>query len=104
MKRIVLSLVAAAGFVWPFVGFAVDGDFIDPATLHDTISISVGREFAIAFDERGDRLTNPCRVEGAQARPTVTLKFFVPPDHKDLFVLIVNTSYRPRRGIAARRG
>ena len=65
------------------------------------------QEFAIAFDQRGDRLTNPRRVQGAQKRPVVTLKFYVPPDHKDLLVLIVRSLY-PRivryRAAARARG
>ncbi|MCA1652348.1 MAG: hypothetical protein LC753_19500 [Acidobacteria bacterium] len=93
MKRIVTSVAIAAALFVSSSAFAARGDFIDPTKLRDTVRIRLGQEFAVAFDERGDRLVNPRRARGAQKRPAVTLKFFVPPDHKNLLVLIVGSSY-----------
>ena len=109
MKRILLSLAFTTAFLMlsSVHTFAARGELIDPAKLRDGIRISVGQEFAVAFDQRGEQLTNPRRVQGAQKRPVVTLKFYVPPDHKDLLVLIVGSSY-PRivryRAAARARG
>jgi hypothetical protein len=107
MKRTLLALSCAAALLLPSVGFGARGDFIDPTKLHDTVRIRVGEEVAVAFDQRGDRLLSPRRVKGAQKRPSVTLKFFVPPDHKNLLVLVVGSSY-PRivryRAAARARG
>jgi hypothetical protein len=95
MKRIAISLVLSAALLimLPSLALAARGDFIDPTKLRDSVRISVGQEFAVAFDQRGDRLVNPRRVQGAQKRPAVTLKFYVPRDHKDLLVLIIGSSY-----------
>ncbi len=109
MKRIALLLVFTATLlmVSPSHGFVAKGDLVDPTKVRDSIRISVGQEFAVAFDQRGDRLTNPRRVHSAPKHPAVTLKFFVPPDHKDLLVLTVGSSY-PRivryRAAARARG
>jgi hypothetical protein len=95
MKRVVISLAFSAALLamLPPLASAAKGDFIEPRKLRDTVRISVGQEFAVAFDQRGERLVNPRRVQGAQKRPVVTLKFYVPPDHKNLLVLVVGSSY-----------
>ena len=92
MKRILLSFACAA-WLSASVAFGARGDFIDPTKLHDNVRIRVGEEFAVVFDQHGERLVNPRRVQGSQKRPTGTLKFYVPPDHKNILVLIIGSSY-----------
>jgi hypothetical protein len=105
VKRIIISFVFSAALLitLPSLALAATGDLIDPTKLRDTVRISVGQEFAVAFDERDDRLVNPRRVKGSQKQksgpltlakgPAVTLRFYVPPNHKDLLVLIIGSSY-----------
>ena len=95
MKRTVVSLVFSVTLLmfWSSRAVSATGDFIDPTKLRDGIRISVGQEFAVVFDQHGERLVNPRRVQGSQKRPTVTLKFYVPPDHKNILVFIIGSSY-----------
>lgn len=71
----------------------------------DAVGISLGQKFAVAFDQRGDRLVNPRRVKRAQKDSVVTPWFFTPKEHKGLLVLVVGSSYpRVVRYRAAARG
>lgn len=85
--------------------FAAKGDVVDVTKLRDSIRISLGQKIVIGFDQQGDRLTNPRRVQGAQKRPAVTLKFYADKESKTLLMLLVESSY-PRivRYRAAARG
>jgi hypothetical protein len=94
MKRIPLILVLAAALIFPWLSvFAGKGDFIDPRNTRDSIRISTGQKFTVAFDERGDQLVNPRRVQGAQKRPVVTLEFFVDKKKQEIRILVIGSSY-----------
>ena len=92
-RYIALSAFWPALFVLPLHVFAAVGDVIEPSTSGDSVRISIGEEFTVAFDERGDRLVNPRRVEGAQERPVVTLKFSIEKKEHEFRLLAINSSY-----------
>lgn len=43
---------------------------IDPATLKDKLSIKPGETFVVHFEPKGDRLTNPKKVDKPPKEPT----------------------------------
>jgi hypothetical protein len=95
MKFLVHSLALAAVpllLLSPHAS-AAKGDLIEPSKVRDTTRISAGQQFSVAFDQRGDRLVNPHRVQGAQARPAVTLNFFIAKKDMKFPVLIISSSY-----------
>ncbi|HVF73067.1 MAG TPA: hypothetical protein VM940_15805 [Chthoniobacterales bacterium] len=96
MKRIVLFLVAVLLLLPMKSGQAARGDLIDPAKARDSIRISTGQQFTVAFDQRGDRLVNPRRVQSAQKRSVVTLNFFVERSKSPEMRVLVVTNFYPR--------
>jgi hypothetical protein len=76
-----------------FSAHAAERDVIDVSKIANSVRISLGQKNVIAFDQRGDRLVNPRRVQGAQKRPAVTLKFFADDTTKGLIILQIENSY-----------
>src|SRR5664279_2966633 len=107
MKNIRLPLSLAVAFLICSLSpaFAAKGDVIDVTKLRDSIRIFLGQKIVIGFDQQGDRLTNPRRIQGAQKRPALTLEFYADKKSKTLLMLLVESSY-PRivRYRAAARG
>ena len=69
------------------------GDVVDVRQVDNSVHISLGQKIAIVFDQRGDRLVNPRRVQGAQKGPLVTLAFSADDETKGLVILEVKSSY-----------
>ena len=93
-RYVALSAFCTALCALPLHVFAAVGDVIEPSKSGDSVRISIGEQFTVAFDERGDRLVNPRRVEGAQERPVVTLKFSIEKKEHEIFrLLAINSSY-----------
>ena len=76
-----------------FSAHVTERDVIDVSKIHNSVRISLGQKNVIAFDQHGDRLVNPRRVQGAQKRPAVTLEFSADDKTKGLIVLQVENSY-----------
>ena len=95
MKRILLSLGLPAAFLIVSLSpaSAAKGDLIDVSKVQDSVHISLGQKAVVAFDQRGDQLVNPHRLQGAQKRPVVTLEFFADKKTKDLLVFVIGSSY-----------
>ena len=93
MKRIFRYLVALLLLVPMQSGKAAKGDLIEPSKARDSIRIPTGQQFTVAFDQRGDRLVNPRRVQGAQKRPVVTVNFFIAKKDITFPVLAITSSY-----------
>jgi hypothetical protein len=91
MKHLILPVIVLFFSVSSL--FAARGDRIEVSTLHDSVRISLGQKFAVAFDQRGDRLVNPRRVKAAQKGAVVTLWFFADDKKKDLMIFVVGSSY-----------
>jgi hypothetical protein len=91
MKHLILPVIVIFFSVSPV--FAARGDRIEVPTIHDSLRISLGQKFAVAFDQRGDRLVKPRRVKSAPKGAAVTLWFFVDEKKKDLIIFVVGSSY-----------
>jgi hypothetical protein len=97
VKRTPLFLLLAAALLFPWSPvFAGKGDLIDPSKARDSIRISTGQKFTVAFDQRGNQLVNPRRVQGAQKRPAVALEFFVERSKSPEMRVLVVTNLSPR--------
>src|SRR2546423_6359604 len=69
------------------------GDVLDVSKIGNGVHISLGQKIAVAFDQRGDQLVNPRRVQGASKGPIVTLEFSADDKTKGLLILQVKSSY-----------
>jgi hypothetical protein len=76
-----------------FSAHAADRVVIDVSKIANSVRLSLGQNNVTAFDQRGDRLVNPRRVQGAQQRPVVTLKFFADDQTRGLIILQIENSY-----------
>jgi hypothetical protein len=91
--QLLLSLSVAFLFAPLSPAHAAKGDVIDINKVHNSVHISLGQKIAVVFDQRGDQLVNPRRVQSAQKGPFVTLEFSADDKTKGLLMLLVKSSY-----------
>lgn len=74
---------------------------IDVSRVRDKVSTQLHQNFAIVFDQRGNRLVNPSRINTARKESVIMGEFL---DHKGLRMLIQSTFPKVVRYHAAARG
>jgi hypothetical protein len=74
---------------------------IDVSRVRDKVSTQLHQNFAIVFDQRGNRLVNPSGINTARKEPVIMGEFL---DHKGLRMLIQSTFPKVVRYHAAARG
>lgn len=68
-------------------------DLVAVTKIDNSVHVSLGQKITIVFDQRGDQLVTPRRVQGDPKGPAVTLEFSADTETKGLMMIRAKSSY-----------